>query len=173
MGGVPNQRHRAGAAAERLLAVVERPFEPLIGDRDQCASLLGPGPTRKVAQDFHDDVDEAAAFDRVVDQMCVLPKPQMHQRLAEFRRHGLGGHQCAPGGAVTETGRTLAMHQFADIRPNPVGADQRDAAFVQHLARAAGLHGDAFFVGDEIFDPGAELERNVLFSVRRVGERGL
>ena len=127
VGGVPDQRHRAGAAAKRRLAVVQRPFQPLVGDRDQRARLFGPGPAREMAQDFGavaggrpagllpfvvhdaDDVDEAAAFDRIMHEMGVGPEPQMHQRLAEFLRHRVGRHQRAPGGAVAEARRLLAL----------------------------------------------------------------
>ena len=37
-----------------------------------------------------DDVDEAAAFYRVMHQMRVEAEPQMHQWLAEIFRHGVG-----------------------------------------------------------------------------------
>ena len=57
--------------------------------------------------------------------------------------------------------------------PHAVGADQRDAALVDHVAAAAALHGNAVIVDGEVADLDAKLERNVVVSARGVGERGL
>jgi hypothetical protein len=60
-----------------------------------------------------------------------------------------------------------------DIRPDAVGADQRDAAFVHGLTAAARLHGDAVAMRDEILDLGAELKRDVLRGARGRRQHGL
>src|SRR5262245_48756948 len=127
MRGVPDQGDRHLRAAERVLAVIQCPFQPTIRNCDECTRLFGPGPPREMSENFGafairrpsglvpfvvhdaDKVDQFAGLYRIVHQMCVLPEPQMHQRLAKFGWYRVTRNKRAPGGAVTESGRELSV----------------------------------------------------------------
>ena len=131
-------------------------FSQRSGTRDQLARFLGPGPAREMAQDFGavacarpaglvpfvvhdgDDVDERAALDRIVHEMRVEPEPEMHQRLRGIppARHSAGTSARQAVRWRNFGGRCRAQAR-AHARPQAVGADQRDAAFVEHLPAAA------------------------------------
>ena len=60
-----------------------------------------------------------------------------------------------------------------DVRPDAVGTDQRDPAFIEDLRTALAEHADASAMGREILDAHAELERDVAFVTDGVNERQL
>ena len=138
-------------------------------------AVAGGGPAGSIPFVMHDadDVDQPSALDRIVHEMRVVAEPQMHQRLAERGRHGVGRRQRAPGGATGKARRALAADLRAQGRPDAIGADQDDAAFVDHLPALAALHGDAVVVGGIILDLGAEPQRDVALRPRGIGEHRL
>ena len=74
---------------------------------------------------------------------------------------------------MAEARRALALNSRTQRRPHAVGADQRQAAFLDDALVAARLHRDAVDVGGEVLDVAAELERDVLRALRGTGERRL
>ena len=120
-----------------------------------------------------DDIDEAAGLDRVVHEVRFAAEPEMHQWLAKFCRHRIGGNKCAPGGAVAKRRRLLSRKRPAtlDQMPSaPISAMPRSS---QHLRAALGEHADAFDVRGEILDVDAEMEFDVEFLLGHIGEREL
>src|SRR5690348_5522149 len=61
-------------------------------------------PTPIVGGDDH-DIDQFAAFDRIMDEMGVAPEPQMHERLAELGRKLRRWYERAPSGAAGKSWR--------------------------------------------------------------------
>ena len=67
---------------------------------------------------------------------------------------------------MREARRPAVAEPRAQCRPQPVGADQRDALFVARALRGARLHGDAVLVDREILHARAEPQRDVALSRR-------
>src|SRR5262245_1728433 len=105
--------------------------------------------------------------------MCVLPEPQMHQRLAKFGRYRVSRNKRAPGGAVTESRRGLSVQTRGNVRPDSIGADERDPALVEDLAATLAEHADPSDMGRKVFDPNAQLKGHVELLADSVRERRL
>ena len=150
-GGIPDQRHRDLAAAERRAAVVERPFEPAIGSGDEFAGLLRPGQRakwRKISSrspvlqpdlvpavvDDTDDVDEAPPrSDSAPDGRPARARDAPGARdILPAPLGGTSARQAVRGG----TRRLLFGEARGDARPDSVGADQRDAGSSSTWCRA-------------------------------------
>ncbi len=192
MGGVAEKRDRSLRPAQDRLAVVERPFQPSLGRADQRKRLRRPiargksrqqigtrsrlAPAGRVPVVVHDDddVDEAAALDRVVHEMGVAAEPEMDQRLGEFRRphrspERARARRCAPA----KRGGSPWPRRRASRRPQPVGGNECDAALLGDAGAAARRDGDAVLMHDEIFHVRAELQRDAEILRHRAGERRL
>ena len=134
-----------------------------------------PAGLRPAVVDDADDVDEAAAFDRIMHEMGVGPEPQLHVRSTEFllqrvrRREWAPARRCAgktPAPDVRSRARTSDHSPFAD---------QRDAVFVRgNGARRAGtprLRPLAGKMKSSIL--GAEAKHDVGIGAHRVEQRRL
>ena len=152
-GWAASPRSVTGPSPPRDRRTVEqRPFLPALRQRKQRArlgrercearqqvvALSVRAPARLVPRvgDDRDDVDEPAALDRVMDQMRIAPEPERSDRRAELAVQAIGRHDGAPCGALREARRRAVAEPRAQGRPQPVGADQRDAVFVARAAAA-------------------------------------
>ena len=89
-------------------------------------ALLHPrvgGPFR--GADDGEEVDGAAAVDRVVQEVAPRPRPELQRRRIGERRHGLDGHEPAVADRPREPPADLADHVRADHRVHAVGADDQ------------------------------------------------
>ena len=93
--------------------------------------------------------------------MGVAAEPEMHDRLAELRRHRLGRHDGAPGGFAGKARWLGKADARARVRPQAVGRDQSEAALVADAAAPMGRDGHAVAVSDEILHAHAELDGDV------------
>ena len=156
------------------LAVEQRPLEPSLADRDQVAAPSRPRTSARNGAAFPrgsparvqpaslpfvvhdgDHVDEAAAFHRIVHEMGIEPEPQMHHRLAPFRRDVL---RPAPAratrcGGGTPVGRVGAAAR-APLDHMPSAPINASACSSSDLAGAARQDADAIAVRGEILDAG-------------------
>ena len=159
------------------LRSIERPFEPCPRQRDQAA-LFRPTPRAKCAQNFgaarrppqpvscHSSCTMATMLMRApISRGSARDAHRARAKDGPAARGifpaPLRRQQRAPGGAMRNCAAARANPARAHVRPQAVGADQRDAVFVDRAAAAVRLHGDAVGVGGEILDPHAELEIDI------------
>src|SRR5215471_17209539 len=110
--------------------------------------------------DDANDIDESAGLHRVVHEMRLMAKPQVHKRLAKLSRHRVGWNKRAPGRTVTECWLRSSQSR-GNRRPNAIGTDQSDASFIEYLRAAPAKHGHAIDVRREFFEPGTKFELDV------------
>ena len=105
-------------------------------------------------------------------QVGVLPQPQIDGRRALIGGHHVGRGKCAPGSMACEAGRCPIAETPAQARPQPVGRDQRHAAFLRS-ARGARRDCDPVAVLREVVDPSAERQRDSRMRAHRFQQHGL
>src|SRR5262249_40530998 len=121
MGSVSEKRDRPTTPSDQWRAVEQCPFQPSIGDckersrhrrpaslNEMRAYLLRSAlyaPARLLPRGFgdSDDVDGTARVDRIVHEVTISTEPEVHDRLAEVRRHSVGGNGRPPGDAFAKT----------------------------------------------------------------------
>src|SRR5262245_15942118 len=155
VGRIPQQCDGALAPTGKRWSVVERPFLPVLRrgkerarDRrphrravtgEDFRALAGRTPPRLAPVVAYDgnDVDEAAAADRIVHEVSPGAEPEIDRRRPQFWYQRVGGSKRAPGGAAGKARLPPMTEVPAQARAQPVGGHQRDPALFEELLRGA------------------------------------
>ena len=105
--------------------------------------------------------------------MSPAAEPQIDRRRRQFQRHRLSGHQGAPCGMAGKARPRPVAETAPDRRPQPVGADERNAVFLDRLPAAMGRDGEVLAVTGKVFDPATEMECNIGRRSDCLDQRGL
>jgi hypothetical protein len=191
MGCVPQQRHRPLAPTRKRRAVVERPFLPvrrrgkerarrcrprrggIAGENVGALCGRAPAGFAPIVADDGNDVDEAPAPHWIVDEVGPAAEPEIDGRRAQLRHDRLGRSKRAPGAVAGEARLPAITEASAQVRPQPIGADQRRAAMLEVALRRARGNRDAGLRQREILDPGAEMESDSRTGVHGLDQHGL
>src|SRR5215468_12061474 len=176
VGRIPQQGDGALAPTGKGWSVVKRPFLPVLRRGKERARDRRPHRRAVAGEDFRalagrapsglapvvaydgNDVDEAAAADRIVHEVSPGAEPEIDRRRPQFRHQRVGGSKGAPGGAAGKARLPPMAEALAQARPQPVSPNERDAAIFEEMLCGAREDRDAVLVEHEIFDPGAEIE---------------
>ena len=139
--GVAEQHDAAVDPLLQRIAVAQHPELPVLAvaddvlgalmDMDKAAHHLVVGNAlardrlRRVVVVGDDEVEHLPARQRVMHDVAFRPGPQRRRVPAQIFRHLLGRDHRAVGGVARDPRRAVGGDRFADIRPQPVGADQQ------------------------------------------------
>lgn len=171
--GVAQQRHAPVDPVVHRIAIAQHPKLPIRAVADDVlrarvdvfeaahhvalrAGLPGDWFGRVVVI-RHDQVEHLPARQRVVHDVAFRPRPQRCGVPAQVCRHHLRRDHRAIRRMAGNAGRPIADHLFADVGPQPVGADQRRAAHPLAGGQAGGDGGVVLLVADD-FATGAQLD---------------
>src|SRR5262252_5050304 len=176
VGRIPQQGDGALAPTGKGWSVVKRPFLPVLRRGKERARDRRPHRRAVAGEDFRalagrapsglapvvaydgNDVDEAAAADRIVPAAPPGADPAIARRRPQFRHQRVGASQGAPGGAAGKARLPPLSEALAQARPQPVSPNERAAAIFEEMLCGAREDRDAVLVEHEIFNPGAEIE---------------
>src|SRR5262249_58111937 len=105
-----------------------RPHRRAVAGEDFRA-LAGRAPPRLAPVVAYDgnDVDEAAAANRIVHEVSPGAEPEIDRRRPQFRHQRVGASKGAPGGAAGQTRLPPLSEALAPAPPPPRGRHERSA----------------------------------------------